>query len=125
MGTLALRLGPGQACSMSQDDLPLPPQSAMHDLRARIDALDARLVRLLAERSALIDEAARIKLREGLPARIEARVEEVAAHARRQALLAGLDPDLAERLWRLMMEHFIAQEDRFLAAAREQGGDRT
>lgn len=97
----------------------------MHDLRARIDALDARLVRLLAERSALIDEAARIKLREGLPARIEARVEEVAAHARRQALLAGLDPDLAERLWRLMMEHFIAQEDRFLAAAREQGGDRT
>lgn len=87
----------------------------MHDLRARIDALDERLVALLAERSALIDEAARIKSREHLPARIDSRVEEVAANARRLAGHAGLDPDLAEGLWRLMMEHFIAQEDRVLS----------
>ena len=88
----------------------------MHDLRARIDAMDARLIALLAERSALIDEAARIKLREGLPARIDSRVEEVALNARRLATEAGLDADLAESLWRAMMEHFIAQEDRVLAA---------
>lgn len=90
----------------------------MPDLRARIDALDARLVALLAERSALIDEAARIKARENLPARIDSRVEEVAANARRLALRQGLDPDLAERLWRVMMEHFIAQEDRVLSDPR-------
>ena len=30
------------------------------------------------------------------------------------ALAAGYDPDLAEGLWRLMMEHFIAQEARAL-----------
>lgn len=90
----------------------------MPELRARIDALDARLVALLAERSALIDEAARIKLRENLPARIDSRVEEVAANARRLALRQGLDPDLAERLWRVMMEHFIAQEDRVLSDPR-------
>lgn len=88
----------------------------MHDLRARIDAMDARLIALLAERSALIDEAARIKLREGLPARIDSRVEEVALNARRLATEAGFDADLAESLWRAMMEHFIAQEDRVLAA---------
>ena len=92
----------------------LSADSAMHDLRLRIDALDHRLVRLLAERSQLIDEAARIKLVEQLPARIESRVEEVAANARRMAADEGLDPDLAERLWRMMMEHFIAQEDRVL-----------
>ncbi|RKS51477.1 chorismate mutase [Paracoccus pantotrophus] len=90
----------------------------MPDLRARIDALDARLVALLAERSALIDEAARIKARENLPARIDSRVEEVAANARRLAAEQGLDPDLAERLWRVMMEHFIAQEDRLLSQPR-------
>ncbi|MBD9526468.1 chorismate mutase [Paracoccus sp. PAR01] len=90
----------------------------MHDLRARIDALDARLIALLAERSSLIDEAARIKLQENLPARIDSRVEEVAANARRFAVQEGLDPDLAERLWRLMMEHFIAQEDRVLSDPR-------
>ncbi|MTH63096.1 chorismate mutase [Paracoccus shanxieyensis] len=94
----------------------LSPDSAMHDLRARIDAMDARLIALLAERSALIDEAARIKLREGLPARIDSRVEEVALNARRLATEAGFDADLAESLWRAMMEHFIAQEDRVLAA---------
>jgi len=101
---------------MSRPDLDLTPNSAMPELRARIDALDARLVALLAERSALIDEAARIKLRERLPARIDSRVEEVAANARRLAAQKGLDPDLAERLWRVMMDHFIAQEDRLLSA---------
>ncbi|KGJ11334.1 chorismate mutase [Paracoccus versutus] len=103
---------------MSRPEPELPPNSAMPELRARIDALDARLVALLAERSALIDEAARIKLRENLPARIDSRVEEVAANARRLALRQGLDPDLAERLWRVMMEHFIAQEDRVLSDPR-------
>lgn len=100
---------------MSDYEPRLPPDSAMPELRARIDMLDAKLVALLAERSALIDEAARIKAREHLPARISSRVEEVAANARRLAEVQGLDPDLAERLWRLMMDHFIAQEDRFLA----------
>lgn len=99
---------------MSASDPQLPPDSAMPALRDRIDALDARLVALLAERSALIDEAARIKLREHLPARIDSRVEEVAANARRLAAQHGLDPGLAEALWRLMMDHFIAQEDRIM-----------
>lgn len=100
---------------MSIPDPDLSPNSAMHDLRARIDALDAQLVALLTRRSALIDEAAQIKSRENLPARIDTRVEEVASNARRLAESSGLDPDLAEALWRLMMEHFIAQEDRALA----------
>lgn len=92
------------------DDIPDMPA-----LRAQIDALDARLIALLAERSALIDRAAQIKSREGLPARIDVRVEEVAANARRLAGEQGLDPDLAEQLWRAMMEHFIAQEERILS----------
>ncbi len=104
---------------MSCPEPELPPDSAMPALRARIDALDARLVALLAERSALIDEAARIKTQENLPARIDSRVEEVAANARHLAGEAGLDPDLAEQLWRMMMEHFIAQEDRVLSASRQ------
>ncbi|MFT4012346.1 MAG: chorismate mutase [Paracoccus sp. (in: a-proteobacteria)] len=100
---------------ITDPDRLLPPESAMHDLRARIDALDARLIALLAERSRLIDEAARIKTREKLPARIDSRVEEVAMNARRLAGEQGLDADLAEELWRRMMEHFIAQEDRALS----------
>ncbi len=96
----------------------LPTNSMLHRLRLRIDTLDARLVALLAERSRLIDEAARIKAREGLPARIQSRVDEVAENARRMAGEEGLDPDLAEAIWRLMMDHFIDQEERHLSDFR-------
>lgn len=96
----------------------LPTNSMLHRLRQRIDTLDSRLVALLAERSRLIDEAARIKVREGLPARIQSRVDEVAENARRMAAEEGLDPDLAEAVWRLMMDHFIAQEESHLASHR-------
>ncbi len=86
----------------------------MTALRAEMDRLDRELAALLGRRSRLIDQAARIKARVGLPARIGPRVEEVAANARRNAQDAGYDPDLAEALWRLMMDHFIAQEARAL-----------
>lgn len=86
----------------------------MPSLRARIDALDEQLIALLAQRSALIDRAARIKSRDGLPARIDARVEEVVANARRHAATAGLDPDLIEHIWRRLIDAAIAQEDRHL-----------
>ena len=91
---------------MTQEDI-----QDMAALRVHIDALDARLIDLLAKRSRLIDRAAEIKAREGLPARIDSRVEQVAMLARERADAAGLNPDLAEDIWRLMMEYFIAQED--------------
>ena len=105
---------------MSDNPLPTPAQIAslpdMPALRGVIDDLDRRISELLALRSSVIDRAAAIKADAGLPARIDARVEEVAANARRNALAVGYDPDLAEALWRLMMEHFIAQEARLLEA---------
>jgi len=86
----------------------------MTALRRRIDALDARMVALLAERTRLIDRAAQIKLRHDLPARIESRVEEVVANVRRTAAGEGADPDLTEAIWRLMMAEFIDREARVL-----------
>lgn len=95
---------------MSQfDDIPDMPA-----LRARIDLLDAQLIALLAERRDLIGRAAEIKARDGLPARIDARVEQVVANARRNAADAGLDPALIEDIWRKLIEAAIAQEDQIL-----------
>lgn len=103
---------------MTETPLPTPDEIAalpdMAALRTAIDDLDRRLARMMALRSRMIDRAAQIKAGAGLPARIDARVEQVAANARRNAEAAGYDPDLAEALWRLMMEHFIAQEARAL-----------
>ncbi|ODT61381.1 MULTISPECIES: chorismate mutase [Paracoccus] len=90
----------------------------MPALRVEIDALDAQLMALLARRHALIDRAAQIKAGNGMPARIDDRVEEVVANVRRHAQEHGLDPDLYDRLWRQLIEAAIAQEERQLSKDR-------
>ncbi|MFN3278639.1 MAG: chorismate mutase [Paracoccus hibiscisoli] len=90
----------------------------MPALRVEIDALDAQLMALLARRHALIDRAAQIKAGNGMPARIDDRVEEVVANVRRHAQGHGLDPDLYDRLWRQLIEAAIAQEERQLSKDR-------
>lgn len=97
-----------------------PPEAcrSLAELRHEIDRLDRDMVRLVAERARYINRAVVLKRAEGLPARIEPRIEEVVSNVRREATRQGLDPDTADRLWRAMMDHFIAFEERKLG----QGG---
>ena len=85
--------------------------STMAELRAEIDRIDAGLVDLLAERITYIDRAAELKPGLGLPARIDDRVEEVVAKVRASAVARGVDPDLAEALWRRLIDWSIAREE--------------
>lgn len=86
----------------------------MAHVRAEIDRLDEDLVRLFAARAALIDRAAQIKAEVDLPARIDARVEEVVQNVRRHAGVHGLPPDLVEKLWRRLIDWSIAREESHL-----------
>jgi len=86
----------------------------MAELRAEIDRLDEDLVALFARRTAFIDRAVEIKTTVGLPARIDSRVEEVAANVRRHAVTHGLPPDLIEKLWRRVIDWSIAREETHL-----------
>lgn len=90
----------------------------MAEIRAGIDRLDRDLVRLLAERAAFIDRAAAIKAGAGLPARIEARVEEVVGNVRAHAAELGLPPDAVESLWRRLIDWSIAREEAVLGPDR-------
>ena len=54
----------------------------MGTIRQEIDRLDEGLVRLLAERQRLVEKAIAVKLRDGLPARDDARVRQVIDHVR-------------------------------------------
>ena len=83
----------------------------MAELRAEIDRIDAGLVDLIAERITYIDRAAELKPGLGLPARIDDRVEEVVAKVRASAVARGVDPDLAEALWRRLIDWSIAREE--------------
>lgn len=90
-----------------------PPRehSDMAALRAGIDAVDAALVAMLAERQAHIERAAELKAVNGLPALIPDRVEDVVAKVRARAEDAGLDPDLIEEIWRRLIAGAVALEE--------------
>ena len=80
-------------------------------LRARIDDLDRRLIRLLAARQGLTDAMAVFKTPDTV--RDDHRIAAVVARVRREAAARELSPDLAEALWRQLMEASARrQEDR-------------
>lgn len=93
-----------------------PPQNcaSMQALRVEIDKLDRHLIDLLITRSGYIDRAAELKPGEALPARIPARVEEVVHNVRASASDRGMDPELAEQLWRILIDWSIAREERVI-----------
>ncbi|MFC4906072.1 chorismate mutase [Actinomadura gamaensis] len=86
----------------------MEPRS-LDEVRARIDALDGELVRLLAERQRLVEAAAAFKTDEQA-VRAPDRVERVVANARRRAEAANLSPAVAESVWRAMIAAFIDLE---------------
>ncbi|MBY0382251.1 MAG: chorismate mutase [Xanthobacteraceae bacterium] len=85
--------------------------TSLSDLRSTIDRIDRDLVALLAERVRCLDQVVAVKTRDKLPAAIPERVEEVVAHVRAQAEAKGMPPDLAELLWRRLIEWSIAYEE--------------
>lgn len=86
----------------------------MADIRAEIDRLDAQLMGLHVQRAAYIDAAAQIKLRDGLPARLTDRVNEVLANVAAHAAGAGLPPAPYVDMWRVLIEAAIAREEEIL-----------
>lgn len=90
--------------------LPAPEDCKdMTEVRAGVDALDQALVTLLAVRQRYMGAAARIK-----PSRDvvhdAARIEDVVAKVVAAAGKAGLSADIAEPVWRLLIDRCIAYE---------------
>ncbi|MBN9481079.1 MAG: chorismate mutase [Bordetella sp.] len=96
--------------TLAIDDRKAPENCAtMADVRQGVDALDRALVTLLAERQRYMDAAARIK-----PNRDavfdQTRIDDVVAKVLKAAEPAGLSPDIAEPVWRLLIDRCIAHE---------------
>ena len=93
---------------------------SMTEVRQGVDALDRALVALLAERQRYMDAAARIK-----PHRDavfdQARIDDVVAKVLVAAEAHHLSPDIAEPVWRTLIDRCIAHE--FSTWDRTRGGD--
>lgn len=95
---------PGEQAGVSAA---VPPQVALADLQAvrdALDALDHRLLSLLAERSALVAQVGHWKAARGIPIRQPER--EQAVYSARQAWgqALGLSPDYVLHLWHAIHE---------------------
>ncbi len=92
------------------DERPLPADcETMLDVRKGEDALDRALVLMLAERQRYMDAAARIK---GDRAAVhdQARIEDVVTKVKAAARDAGLSEEIAEPVWRTLIDRCIAYE---------------
>ena len=107
---------------------PAAPCRERRLLRRRIDALDRRVVRLLADRQELTDAMAEFKTQDAV--RDEERIAEVLARLRVQAQGLDLPVDLVEVVWRRLMEASARRQERLLEerkvtpAAQDSGRER-
>ena len=81
----------------------------MLEVRAGVDALDRELVRLLVIRQGFMKAAARIKPNRDAVYDAE-RIEDVVSKVLVEAKAAGLSADIAEPVWRKLIERCIAHE---------------
>ncbi len=90
---------------------PLKPEDCnnMQEVRAGVNAVDARLVALLAERFGYMAAAARIKPDRDM-VRDEPRKAEVIAQAVAQAEALGLPGNVIGEMWETLVEGSIAYE---------------
>lgn len=96
--------------NITTDERPLPADcETMLDVRKGVDALDRALVLMLAERQRYMDAAARIKI-DRHAVLDTARIEDVVTKVKAAARDAGLSEDIAEPVWRLLIDRCIAYE---------------
>jgi isochorismate pyruvate lyase len=82
----------------------------MDELRKEIDRIDKRLIKSLAERTRYIKRAVEIKRAQKIPALVPARVEAVITHVKEEAVKDGVDPTLADKLWRTILDWSVNYE---------------
>ena len=93
----------------------------MAEVRDGVDRLDRALAALIAERSRYMEAAARIQpSREDV--RDEARIEDVITKVKAAAAEVGLPEQIAEPVWRELVERSIAYEFDVWDETRDQTG---
>jgi chorismate mutase len=99
-------------------------KSAMEVLkpyRAQIDALDDQIIDLLAERLRVIDDVAEIKAARDIPAVLEDRVQEVIERCAARAAERGVDPELARRIYAVIVAWCCDLENDYIHSNRSSG----
>ena len=96
-------------------------EEVLRPLRAEIDAIDDRIVALLAQRQGVVRRVAALKEANAIPVVLPERIREVVERNAARGAAEGLDPDFVRRLYRLMIDEACALEDRLTSEAAGRG----
>jgi len=103
---------PAYSSAAMQNDAPLKMPDAcasLAEVREAIDTLDARLVALLAVRQAYVERAAKLRTkREDMDDR--ERTKEMLGKVRAEGKRTGLSAQIAEPVWRILIEASVRHE---------------
>ena len=78
----------------------------LNEIRTGIDRIDSDIIKLLSQRSALVSEAGKLK-KSASAVRDPERVEKVINKIKQIAIKEGLDPKIAEKIYRNIIDCFI------------------
>lgn len=96
--------------------------NGLTEIRENIDEIDEQIVKLLARRSVFVIEAAKYK-KNLADVSAPARVEEVIAKIVRLAEQNGLEPTIAEQVYRTMIRCFIDEETKVYKSITEKSNE--
>lgn len=83
--------------------------NSLEEVRSNIDAIDRKIVALIAERGSFVMQAARFK-KSTADVKAPQRVEQVISKVRALAHDLGANPDVTEAVYRSMISAFINAE---------------
>lgn len=86
--------------------------------RVRINVIDEQILQLLQRRYDVIEEVARIKARENIPAFLQDRIDEVRENAARLAAEKGLDEDFVRKLYAQLIKHSCEIEEELIEKSK-------
>ena len=81
----------------------------LDEVRRKIDDVDTQVIALLAQRASLVSAAGKLK-KDEQGVRDPKRVEQVINTVKAKAAAAGLDPAIAEKTYRTLIDCFIQRE---------------
>jgi chorismate mutase-like protein len=84
--------------------------ASLQSAREQIDTIDRRLVDLLAQRQAVVDEISALKDASGRAVRDPEREAQLLARLRDHAERTGLAPDLVEAIYACVLDHSKARQ---------------
>ncbi len=87
---------------------------SIEEIRKAIDTIDKEIIELLGKRYGYVKEVIRFKEPNEKSIVAKERFDSVIESRREMAVKEGLDPDIIERIYRDLLNHFISEERRLI-----------